>query len=100
MLRAHQYRPSYIAMGAIYATTTKDMPSKPQGLKRLRDYIRLMKPHYPLVAIGGISIERAPQVWACQPGSIALVSAITKADNYRQAVEELMNITGEPYAQP
>lgn len=97
MLRAHAERPSYIAMGAIYATTTKDMPSKPQGLNKLADYVRLMKPHYPLVAIGGISIERAPAVWQQNPGCIALVSAITRADDYRQAVNALMHITGERY---
>lgn len=99
MLRAHAYRPSYIAMGAIYATTTKDMPSKPQGLKKLKDYVKVMAKHYPLVAIGGISTARAHDVWRQGPGCIALVTAITKADNYQQAVEELMQITGESYVQ-
>ena len=97
MLRAHAHQPSYIAMGAIYATTTKDMPSKPQGLKKLKDYVNLMGEHYPLVAIGGISIARAYDVWAQQPGCIALVTAITQADDYQQTVKELMQITGERY---
>lgn len=99
ILRAHACRPSYIAVGAIYATTTKEMPSKPQGLNKLRNYVQLLTPHYPLVAIGGISIKRAADVWAQQPGCIALVSAITKAENYQQAVQELMSITGESYVQ-
>ena len=99
MLRAHAYRPSYIAMGAIYATTTKDMPSKPQGLKKLNDYVRLMGGHYPLVAIGGISIARAKDVWAQNPGSVALVTAITKAENYQHAVKELMSITEDSYVE-
>jgi hydroxymethylpyrimidine kinase / phosphomethylpyrimidine kinase / thiamine-phosphate diphosphorylase len=99
MLRAHAYRPSYIAMGAIYATTTKDMPSKPQGLKKLKDYVRLMGGHYPLVAIGGISSARAHDVWQQGAGSIALVTAVTKADNYQNAVKELMSITEESYVE-
>jgi len=99
MLRAHAYRPSYIAMGAIYATTTKDMPSKPQGLKKLKDYVAVMGKHYPLVAIGGISTARARDVWQQGPGCIALVTAITKADHYQQAVKELMQITGERYVE-
>ena len=99
MLRAHAYRPSYIAMGAIYATTTKDMPSKPQGLKKLKDYVAVMGNHYPLVAIGGISTARANDAWQQGPGSIALVTAITKADNYQHAVKELMQITGESYVE-
>jgi len=99
MLRAHAYHPSYIAMGAIYATTTKDMPSKPQGLKKLKDYVTLMSDHYPLVAIGGISTARAHDVWQQGAGCIALVTAITKADNYQQAVKELMEITEENYVE-
>ena len=99
MLRAHACQPSYIAMGAIYATNTKDMPSKPQGLNKLKRYVGLMCAHYPLVAIGGISVSRAADVWQQQPGSIALVSAITKAANYQHVVQELMQITGETYAQ-
>jgi len=99
MLRAHVYRPSYIAMGAIYATTTKDMPSKPQGLKKLKDYVTVMGEHYPLVAIGGISTARASDVWQQNPGCIALVTAITKADDFQQAVKELMQITGERYVE-
>jgi hydroxymethylpyrimidine kinase/phosphomethylpyrimidine kinase/thiamine-phosphate diphosphorylase len=95
MLRAHNYRPSYIAIGAIYPTTTKVMPSNPQGLSRLRRYIKLMKGHYPLVAIGGITLARAPQVWQQKPGSIAMVTTITKAPDYKQAVEALFKITGE-----
>lgn len=99
LLRAHACKPSYIAMGAIYPTTTKDMPSKPQGLHKLKRYVELMGAHYPLVAIGGISVARAAEVWQQQSGSIALVSAITKAENYQQAVKELMQITGEVYVQ-
>ena len=95
MLRAYNYRPSYIAIGAIYPTTTKTMPSNPQGLSRLRRYVKLMKGHCPLVAIGGISLARAPRVWQQNPGSIAMVTAITEAQDYTQAVETLFKITGE-----
>lgn len=99
ILRAHACRPSYIAMGAIYATTTKDMPSKPQGLNKLKRYVELIGAHYPLVAIGGISVSRAISVWQQRPGCIALVSAITNAEDYQQVVQELMQITGESYVQ-
>ncbi|MFN6886558.1 thiamine phosphate synthase, partial [Proteus mirabilis] len=33
--RAKRLLPSYIALGHIFPTTTKDMPSKPQGLRAL-----------------------------------------------------------------
>ena len=91
ILRAHQIKPSYIALGHIYPTVTKDMPSKPQGLLRLQRYADLMQ-DYPLVAIGGISIERAPQVAATGVGSVAVVTAITRATDYKQAIADLLGI--------
>lgn len=91
ILRAHQIKPSYIALGHIYPTVTKDMPSKPQGLVRLQRYAELMQ-DYPLVAIGGISIERAPNVAATGVGSVAVVTAVTRADDYKQAIAELLSI--------
>lgn len=91
LLRAHAIRPSYIALGHIYPTVTKDMPSKPQGLERLQRYADLMQ-DYPLVAIGGISIERAPQVVATGVGSVAVVTAITRAQDHKQAVAQLLQI--------
>lgn len=91
LLRAHALRPSYIALGHIYPTVTKEMPSKPQGLQRLQRYADLMQ-DYPLVAIGGISIDRAPQVVATGVGSVAVVTAITRAQDHKQAVAELLQI--------
>ncbi|MDX2320854.1 MAG: thiamine phosphate synthase [Moritella sp.] len=91
ILRAHQIKPSYIALGHIYPTVTKDMPSKPQGLQRLQRYADLMQ-DYPLVAIGGISIARASKVAATGVGSVAVVTAITRADDYKKAIAELLSI--------
>ncbi|MBL1418062.1 MAG: thiamine phosphate synthase [Moritella sp.] len=96
ILRAHQIKPSYIALGHIFPTVTKDMPSKPQGLQRLQRYADLMQ-DYPLVAIGGISIARAPLVAATGVGSVAVVTAITRADDYKQAIADLLAIA-EPHS--
>ena len=93
LLRALAIQPSYVACGAIYATTTKTMPSKPQGLEKLRRYLKLTGDS-PVVAIGGISTERAPKVAATGVGSIAVVTAITEANDYRQAVKALTEIVG------
>lgn len=91
ILRAHALRPSYIALGHIYPTVTKEMPSKPQGFQRLQRYADLMQ-DYPLVAIGGISIVRAPQVVATGVGSVAVVTAITRAPDHELAVAQLLQI--------
>ncbi|EAQ4174044.1 thiamine phosphate synthase, partial [Salmonella enterica] len=49
---------------------------------------------YPTVAIGGISLERAPAVLATGVGSVAVVSAITQAADWREATAELLAIAG------
>lgn len=82
-------RPSYIALGHIFPTQTKEMPSAPQGLTELRRHVSSI-PDYPTVAIGGISIDRVNDVLACGVGSIAVVSAITKAPDWRQATVTLL----------
>ncbi|UPW18390.1 thiamine phosphate synthase [Agarivorans sp. TSD2052] len=94
LLRASQLQPSYIALGHIFPTTTKDMPSKPQGLAKLSRYARLMH-DYPLVAIGGIDLSRAQQVWQCGVGSVAVVRAITEAADPAVAVAELEAIASQ-----
>ncbi|MEM5553136.1 thiamine phosphate synthase [Pseudoalteromonas neustonica] len=88
MLRAHNYRPSYMAFGAIYPTTTKDMTGQIQGLEKLKHFVPLMS-DYPTVAIGGIDLARASEVAATGVGSVAVVRAITEASDYQQAIAEL-----------
>lgn len=95
MLRAHACRPSYMAMGAIYATATKSMPTSPQGLRRLNHYVRLMSPHYPLVAIGGIDRSRIEGIWATGVDCVAVLRAIVDAPDYRRAASELLDMTPE-----
>ena len=75
MIRADVLKPSYIAMGAVFATTLKKMQTPPQGLARLKQYALLMK-DYPLVAIGGITEEDFPGVLSSGVGSVAVVRAI------------------------
>ncbi|MCK9780229.1 thiamine phosphate synthase [Proteus vulgaris] len=89
--RAKALRPSYIALGHIFPTTTKDMPSKPQGLKALKQQVE-QTPDFPTVAIGGISLEKVPDVVATGVGSVALVSAITKAPDWQQVTRKLLEL--------
>ena len=86
-------RPSYIALGHVFPTQTKQMPSAPQGLDQLAQHIKRLG-DYPTVAIGGISLERAPAVLATGVGSVAVVSAITQAADWRQATARLLEIAG------
>lgn len=85
MCRARALRPSYIAIGPVYPTTLKAMAYEPVGLERLAQWTSWLKPAWPVVAIGGISLERAPQVAATGVDSIAVVSALTQAEDPRAA---------------
>ncbi|MGI1945384.1 bifunctional hydroxymethylpyrimidine kinase/phosphomethylpyrimidine kinase [Shewanella glacialipiscicola] len=92
LLLAHQYSPSYIALGHIFPTTTKKMPSAPQGLAKLKHYVMLLKDHYPLVAIGGIDIDNVAKVKATGVSNIAVVRAITQASDPLAAFIQLSQI--------
>jgi thiamine-phosphate pyrophosphorylase len=64
----------YVALGPIYATTLKAMPWSPQGLPRLAEWrIRIA---CPLVAIGGITLDRAPIMLAAGADSVAVITDI------------------------
>lgn len=85
--------PSYIALGHIFATQTKDMPSSPQGLVALEQQVKQLG-DYPTVAIGGIDINKVPQVLMTGVPSIAAVSAITQADDWQKATCQLLKMVG------
>ncbi|WP_057830005.1 thiamine phosphate synthase [Colwellia sp. TT2012] len=81
---AQQLQPSYLAIGAIFPTKTKDMTGQIQGLDNLRQVLSLRPAEnawqIPVVAIGGINLERAIDVVATGVESIAVVTAITEAE--------------------
>jgi thiamine-phosphate pyrophosphorylase len=64
--------PDYVALGPIYETKLKVMPWAPQGLEKLAEW----KDRIPcaLVAIGGITAERAPVVLAAGADSAAVIT--------------------------
>ena len=82
-------KPSYVALGHIFPTQTKEMPSQPQGLINLAAAVK-QAGSTPTVAIGGISEERVADILATGVGSVALVSAITKAADPEQATKRLL----------
>jgi hydroxymethylpyrimidine kinase/phosphomethylpyrimidine kinase/thiamine-phosphate diphosphorylase len=90
MSRAHAWRPSYVALGPVYPTTLKAMRHGPLGLARLRDWAARYQPAYPVVAIGGISLERTPQVLACGVDSVSVVSALTQAADPQAAAQQFL----------
>ncbi len=66
-------RPDYVALGPIYETKLKVMKWAPQGLGRITDW-KARIGALPLVAIGGITPERAGGVAAAGADSIAVIT--------------------------
>ncbi|MCE7506943.1 thiamine phosphate synthase [Polynucleobacter sp. IMCC30063] len=91
MIAVDRLCPSYIAMGAIFPTNLKVMPTAPQGLGRLYQYAKLMS-EYPLVAIGGIDADSIHAVAQSGVGSVAVVRAITQASDPSAAVKKLQEL--------
>lgn len=64
----------YVALGPIYATTLKAMKWAPQGLPRLAEWRSRIR--CPLVAIGGMTVDRAQMALAAGADSVAVISDI------------------------
>jgi thiamine-phosphate pyrophosphorylase len=85
-------QPDYIALGPVYPTTLKKMPWAPQGVLRVTEWKRCLGA-IPLVAIGGLTLERAASVYAAGADSIAVVSDVLQAADPEQRVYEWVRAT-------
>jgi thiamine-phosphate pyrophosphorylase len=69
--------PDYIALGPIFPTTLKSMRFAPQGIPKITEWKKRIG-DIPLVAIGGIKLEQAREIFAAGADSIAVVSDVTQ----------------------
>jgi thiamine-phosphate pyrophosphorylase len=74
---ALRVKPDYIALGPIFPTTLKSMRFAPQGIAKITEWKKRIG-DIPLVAIGGIKLEQAREIFAAGADSIAVVSDITQ----------------------
>lgn len=70
--------PDYVALGPVYETKLKAMRWAPQGLDRVTAW-KARIGALPLVAIGGITPERAPAVLAAGADSVAVITDFVTA---------------------
>lgn len=89
-------KPDYLALGPIYETTLKKMPWSPQGLARIGEW--KTRCDVPLVAIGGITLERAKAVRAAGADAIAVVSDVLSASHPEDRVRAWLDLFGEAAA--
>ncbi len=98
LARALTIASSYIALGPVYATDSKQMPWQPQGHDKLIEWQQILG-DTPLVAIGGIDVRRARSLKKTGVGSVAMISAITRADDYQAVCRGLLALWPEPDTQ-
>jgi thiamine-phosphate pyrophosphorylase len=72
---------SYVAVGPVFLTATKDTGYAPRGLDLVRYAAGRGTPGKLIVAIGGITLERAPEVVAAGASWLAVISDILIGGN-------------------
>ena len=92
--RALALKPDYVALGPVYPTLLKQMPWAPQGLERVTEWKRRVGP-VPLIAIGGLTVERAVDVFAAGADSIAVVTDVLRHTDPIARAREWLAIAGE-----
>lgn len=74
--RALALSPDYVALGPVYPTILKKMKWHEQGLDRVAEWKALVG-DVPLVAIGGMSVDRAALAFSAGADIVAAVTDIT-----------------------
>jgi len=85
----------YVAVGAIYPTSSKTSattPAKVVGLETLRQVRQAIT--LPLVAIGGITKDNASEVMAAGADSVAVISAVLGAKSPEEASRQIVDSLG------
>jgi thiamine-phosphate pyrophosphorylase len=80
----------YLGVGAIFPTPSKADAGAPIGLEVLRQIKQEVS--LPLVAIGGITLENAPEVIAAGADGLAVISAIAAAEDMVAAAKNLIRL--------
>jgi thiamine-phosphate pyrophosphorylase len=76
----------YLAFGPVFETSSKQNPDPVAGVEELKRVRTLTRK--PLVAIGGITRERASAVWAAGADSIAVIGDIIPDEGSKRAMRE------------
>lgn len=90
--RALALAPAYIALGPVWPTILKKMKWHQQGLDRVREWRRLVG-DTPLVAIGGVTPERATEAFEAGADIASAVTDITLNPDPEARIREWLKVT-------
>jgi thiamine-phosphate pyrophosphorylase len=85
---------TYVAIGAVFPTTSKDNPKHigPEGLRQIAAEVRARAPGFPVGAIAGINEANAADVVAAGADGICAISALSSAPDAAMAAKKLRGI--------
>jgi thiamine-phosphate pyrophosphorylase len=85
---------TYVAIGAVFPTTSKDNPKHigPEGLRQIAAEVRARAPGFPVGAIAGINEANAADVIAAGADGICAISALSSAPDPAAAAKKLRGI--------
>jgi thiamine-phosphate pyrophosphorylase len=90
--RAAATSADYIAVGPVFATSSKANPDPVVGPALIREVRALTEK--PIVAIGGITLERAAEVTAAGADSLAVISDIVRARRPGERARQYLDVLG------
>jgi len=95
LARALALEPDYVALGPIYPTILKAMAFAPQGLARIGEWKKRVGA-LPLVAIGGLNVERAKACLAAGADVVSVVTDVTLNPDPEARAREWIAATRRP----
>ena len=90
---AVRQRVSYLAIGPVYDTRTKDTGHAAVGLEAVRRTTGVVGTR-PVVAIGGITLATAPEVIAAGAASVALIADLLVGGHPERRVRAYLDVLG------
>lgn len=90
--RALSLDPDYIALGPVYPTILKQMKWHQQGVEKLTEWKALIG-KIPLVAIGGMNVDRAPGAFAAGADIVSAVTDITLHEDPEARLRAWLDVT-------
>lgn len=93
--RAMALAPDYVALGPIYPTVLKAMRFAPQGLERIGVWKRRIG-DIPLVAIGGMSVERATGAYDAGADCVSVVTDVLRHTDPEARLAEWLAVSAAP----
>lgn len=88
--QAEQGGADYIGFGPLFATRTKQTGYSSRGLPMLESVRRRVR--IPIVAIGGVTADNAPETWSRGADAAAMIGYLTRGDDVSVRVRRVLDL--------